>query len=77
MRFVRLCLLAGALFAGGCMSVPRDRGAGEVNRLLESRGTPAAQWPQPGARATAPSEPEKVLAALAARSAAEAVPAND
>jgi cobalt-zinc-cadmium efflux system outer membrane protein len=36
---------AGAMFITGCASPPRDRGGGEVNRLLATRGTPAAQWP--------------------------------
>ena len=62
MRFVRVCLLAGALVASGCMSVPRDRGAGEVNRLLQSHGTPLAQWPQATGSRVAPSAlPGKVL----------------
>lgn len=47
MRFVRICFLSGMLLVGGgCASVPSDRGAAEVNQLLESQGAPAAQWPQ-------------------------------
>jgi cobalt-zinc-cadmium efflux system outer membrane protein len=62
MQFVRVCLWAGVfLFASGCASVPRDRGAGEVNRLLQSRGTPAAQWPESESRQSPPAAPGKVL----------------
>jgi cobalt-zinc-cadmium efflux system outer membrane protein len=36
---------AGAMVVTGCASVPRDRGAGEVDKLLAARGAPAAHWP--------------------------------
>ena len=52
------CLIAlaaaGALFVTGCASPPRDRGAGEVNQRLTSRGMPAASWP-----ATDPAVPDE------------------
>jgi outer membrane protein, heavy metal efflux system len=62
MRFFRTCLLAGAvLIASGCSSVPRDRGAGEVNQLLQSRGTPPAQWPRPKSQIAPPAISGKAL----------------
>jgi cobalt-zinc-cadmium efflux system outer membrane protein len=47
-----LALLCGAILAVGCATVPRDRGAAEVNELLTARGAPAAAFsgdaPAPG-----------------------------
>jgi cobalt-zinc-cadmium efflux system outer membrane protein len=47
------------MFITGCASPPRDRGSGEVDALLATRGVPAARWPDaaaadPGDAARAP-----------------------
>jgi outer membrane protein, heavy metal efflux system len=57
-----VCLWAGALLvASGCASVPRDRGAGEVNQWLQSRGVPAVQWPEAESRQAPPAPAGEVL----------------
>ncbi len=53
MRIFFALAAAGAVLIAGCASPPRDRGAGEVNQLLATRGTPAPQWPAEGAGAPA------------------------
>jgi cobalt-zinc-cadmium efflux system outer membrane protein len=45
MRCFSLALAAaGALMLGGCASAPRDRGTGEIDRVLAERGSPPAGW---------------------------------